>query len=457
MMIGAGRRRGKTLPKENRYMKVTEKKLDDGRIQLKATATAEEVGSAFDSAQLAFAQQMNLRPQGDLSIAAVAEKDLGIKDLDSVVQPQVMEQLVPFAIDKKHIIPAFPPQATGESALKRGAEYKFSLTVTPKPEYDLSSYDPVSITVMPFSIDPAEVENEIAQMADRFAEFVADDPRPVKSGDNCLLSIEASQDGKPMTGLSTEGRTYTTGAGYMPDGFDENIIGMEVGETKTFTFEGPGIDDEGNETTETVDCTVTVLEIQKRVIPAINDAWVAKNMPMYRDATALRGAITDQITAGRKGEYENYQRQAAAAELAKRFQGRIADEVYESMQQTMLNNMRMELQQQGMTLDQFIEQNGGQQQFQMMMMMQIRETLVQGYSLDAVFRHEKMTLEEEDINEACAMLNPQNPKIAREQMERTGRGFALQEIAERMKANKWLLDHAEVTVQEPNQQGQPAQ
>ena len=75
----------------------------------------------------------------------------------------------------------------------------------------------------------------------------------------------------------------------MPDGFDENIIGMNVGETKTFTFEGPGIDDDGNEIVETIECTVTVKEIQKKVVPAIDDAWVAKYMPMYKDAAALRG------------------------------------------------------------------------------------------------------------------------------------------------------------------------
>lgn len=46
-------------------------------------------------------------------------------------------------------------------------------------------------------------------------------------------------------------------------------------------------------------------------------------------------------------------------------------------------------------------------------------------------------------------MNPQNPQMARQQMESSGRGFALREIAERMKANKWLLEHAEVTVAEP--------
>ncbi|WP_139652471.1 trigger factor [Raoultibacter phocaeensis] len=430
-------------------MKVTDKKLDDGRIQLEAVATPEEVDQALNAAEYGFAQQMNLRPVQGKSIEQIAEDQLGIKDLASIVEPQATEMLVPFAIDKKNIIPSYPPKATAKSPLKRGQSFTFTTTVAPRPDYELSSYDPVSITVAPFEIDPAEVENEIARMADQFAEFVTDDPHPVQSGDHCMLAIEATKDGETMQGLTTDGRTYTAGAGLMPDGFDENVIGMDVGETKSFSFTGPGFDDQGNQVDETIDCTVTVKEIQKRVIPTITDEWVKKNMPLYRDAEALRGSIKERIEKGRAAEYENYKRQVAASELAKRFQGRIADEVYEAMQQTMLGNIRGELQQQGMTFEQFVEQNGGEQQFNMMLMMQIRETLVQGYALDALFRHEGLVVSDEDIDDACRLMNAQNPKMARDQMEKSGRGFALREIAERMKANKWLLDHADVTVAEP--------
>ncbi|MEG0759571.1 MAG: trigger factor, partial [Raoultibacter sp.] len=70
----------------------------------------------------------------------------------------------------------------------------------------------------------------------------------------------------------------------------------------------------------------------------------------------------------------------------------------------------------------------------------IRETLVQGFSLDALFRHENMVVTDEDILEACKLMNAQQPEMARDQMQQSGRGFALREIAERMKANQWLLD-----------------
>ena len=174
-------------------------------------------------------------------------------------------------------------------------------------------------------------------------------------------------------------------------------------------------------------------------------------MPMYKDVAAMRDDIRRGLNRQLSGEYENYKRNMAAGELAKRFQGSIADEVYESMSRNLMNNMRAEVEQQNMTWDQFVEQQGGEQQFNMMMMMQTRQMLVQGYALDALFRHEGLVVSDEDVQEACAAMNPQNPQGVRRQMEESGRGFALREAAERIKANKWLLEHADITVKDPNE------
>ncbi len=429
-------------------MKVTQKKLEGGKLLVDAVASTAEVSHALTSAHLMFAQQMNLRPEKDKTVAQVAEERMGIKDLDSVVEAQAIEYLVPFAVDKTGAIPAYPPQPQPKTRLKRGQTFQFTLELAVKPEYVLKSYEPVEITVPPLTIDEKEVEVQLSQIAERYAEYVADEPHPVGKGDSCLLALESFENGEKLPGLTTDARTYTTGAGLMPDGFDENIIGMNVGETKTFTFEGPGIDDEGNEITETIECKATVSEIQKKVIPTIDDEWVAKYMPMYKGEEALRKSIQDSLTQQRSGEYEEYKRTLAAGELAKRFEGSIADEVYEAMSRTLMNNLRMQIQQQGMTWEQFVEQQGGEQQFNMMMMMQTRQMLVQGYALDSLFVHEGLVVSDEDLEEACRSMNPQNPQGVRRQMEETGRGFALREAAERIKANKWLVEHAKVTVQE---------
>ena len=128
-------------------MKVSMKKLDGNQVRLECVATPEEVNNALHAGQLGFAQSMGLRPEQGKTIAQVAEERMGIKNLDSIVEANAIDALVPFALDKKNLVPSFPPKAEPTSPLRRNQEFHFNLDVTPKATYELTSYEPVEVTV----------------------------------------------------------------------------------------------------------------------------------------------------------------------------------------------------------------------------------------------------------------------------------------------------------------------
>lgn len=424
-------------------MKIKENKAADGTITLTVSATKAEVDEAFDKAALSFAQQMNLNPGESSSIAEIAKEKLGIQDLDSIVREKAVDYLSLVALDKKGIIPLSPPDNSGAALqAKRDSDFEFSVTVIPKPHFELNSYEPVSITVEAFEFTPDEIDEEVTRTLDSFAHFAPESPRPVESGDCCLIDLRAKQDGQELKGLEYDGLTYVMGAGYMPPDFDAQLIGMQVGETKTFEIHLPGPQSDANGQSEAIECTVTVNGIQKRVMPDLTDAWVAENFPPNETVADLRRSTEERMLDENREGYDSYLRQAVIKELAKRFDAAIPDEAYKATQDTMMNQMRLELQQQGMTLEDYMEQNGGEQQFQMQLLMQIRENLIQSYSLDAVFKHHGLEITDEDIDNACKSLNPQNPQAMKEQMLESGYGYALREMAERMKASAYLLDTA---------------
>lgn len=427
-------------------MKVTEKKLEDGRVLLEAVAATAEVSQALTTAQYNFLAQMGVAPVEGKTPQQLAQEQLGVKDLDAIVTKQAEEYLVPFAIDKRNLVPAYPPKVISTEPLKRGQTYSFSLRVALKPDYELSSYDPVSITVPPFTFDESEVDRQMAQLADSFATFEPCEAHPLAASDDAaLIAIDATMGGETLKNLCTPGRTYVMGMQLMPPDFEQNLVGMTAGETKEFDFTFPGAD--AADEKARVHCSVTVKELQRKTVAEIDDEWVAKNMPLFRDAASMRAGMREQIMNGARASYNELLQAAAAQELSKRFQGRIADEVYESMRTSLMENLRAQLQQQNIPFDQYVQSQGGEQQFGMLMMMQTREMLVQGYSLDAVFRHEKLEITDDDLTAAAATMNPQNPTAARRDLEGNGRGFALREMAERMVANKFILDHATITEQ----------
>ena len=54
-----------------------------------------------------------------------------------------IDYLVPFAVDKRNLCPAFPPTPIIDQPIKRGQVFEFKVRVDPKPDYELTSYDRV--------------------------------------------------------------------------------------------------------------------------------------------------------------------------------------------------------------------------------------------------------------------------------------------------------------------------
>ena len=436
-------------------MKVIKKKGEGDFVKLDATASSQEVSDALNQASQVFCGQMGLRPQQGKTPAQVASEQLGIKNLDESVAPQAVELIVPHAVNKANIVPAYMPAADAKSRLARGHAFQFELKVFPKPEFELEDYSPVKITIEPYKSDDEAIDQRISEMARQFTQFVATDPHPLEANDSCLLKMETTKGGEPVPGLTTDRRSYSMGLDLMPAGFDENLVGMEPGDVRTFTFEGPGLDDDMNEVMEEYETTITLLEVQKEIVPVIDDDWVKGNLPMYSGVADMREKIGADLDKDRKRYYEDYKRNVAATELAKRFDGSIPDEIYEGSIRETRENMRQQVVRSGQKWEDFVEQNGGEQQVNMMLMVEMRQNLVLGFSLDAYYKHEKLMYDESDLDEVCFQMNPQNPRAARESMERNGFGYALRESAERLRACKRLVETAEITESESAAGGQP--
>ncbi len=196
--------------------------------------------------------------------AQAAEEKLGIKDLDMVSQQMAIDYLVPFAVDKRNLCPAFPPNAHH----RPGHQARPGLRVqgAGAPEARLRA-------------------NQLrARVHHRAAEFrrCAGRPagrqhslklrhlrevrcQPAHASGAAKIALEVSQGGKRLDNLSTDGRTYILGMGLMPDGFEKNLIGMTEGDTKEFTFDMPG----APEGEAPLDCKVTVLECQEKHVPEV--------------------------------------------------------------------------------------------------------------------------------------------------------------------------------------------
>jgi len=431
-------------------MKVKSTKISDEKTELLITVPADRVREAirFIDYQLAF--QSGVNPQGVEDLSAAVKEVVGEAYYNSFLDFEVMRYLAPFAVTQEKIsIMGTPKVDSTGTKVEPGKDLTFRATVVTKPIYEIDDFSPVKIQVPRLSVSEYDIDEQLINIAESHVTYERDEDRPLQDGDDLYFSIRTvDKEGLLIPALNADRRAYKIGQNYLPGGFDEHLIGMEVGQTKTFDITAPEFNRENpgdSNAAETYTFTITILELQKRIIPAITDLWVKENLPGLTSVPELREEIRRQIMQHMQKDLEQMKSYAAATEFAKRFKGKIPDEYYELTREDILNNLHQNLQAQGKTLQEFInEQAGGEQQFSMQLMMQTREMLVQSFSLDALARHLKIKVTEEDIEETFHLMAPNHEMEARMEFEMTGRMYSIEEGAMRNKANKWLVETAEI-------------
>jgi trigger factor len=107
------------------------------------------------------------------------------------------------------------------------------------------------------------------------------------------------------------------GAAGNPPGFDDQVIGMGVGETKSFTITYPNDYSNPDLAGGTVDYTVMVTEIKRRVVPALDDEF-AKDLGEFDSLDALRGRVRSDLEAEGAEASERQLRNDLLKKLAER-------------------------------------------------------------------------------------------------------------------------------------------
>ena len=105
-------------------------------------------------------------------------------------------------------------------------------TVPVKPEVKISSYKGMKIKEFAYNVTEEELNAEIARVQDRNARKVAVEGRAAQLGDIANIDFVGTVDGVKFDGGEAEGFDLTLGSGQFIPGFEDQVVGMNIGETK---------------------------------------------------------------------------------------------------------------------------------------------------------------------------------------------------------------------------------
>jgi trigger factor len=199
------------------------------------------------------------------------------------------------AIDQSTIVPIDQPEFDIDpNAVVEGQTVKFTATVAVRPEVTLGAY-----TDYPFSLEAPEVTDEqvdavITELRGEQATLRPVDGRGAAKGDLAAVKFAGTIDGEPFEGGSADRLPLVIGDDRMIPGWEDQLIGMEIGATKGFDITFP--DDYRVEELQGKQAhfEVELLDLRERILPELDDEF-AKSVGDVATVEELRTEIRDAL------------------------------------------------------------------------------------------------------------------------------------------------------------------
>ena len=143
-----------------------------------------------------------------------------------------------------------------------------------KPEVKISSYKGIKIKEYAYNVNDEEVDAEINRVLDRNARKVAVNNRPAQNGDIVNIDFVGTVDGVKFDGGEAEGFDLTLGSGQFIPGFEDQVIGMNIGDTKDVNVTFPENYQAENLKGKAAVFAVKLNGIQAKELPELTDEFI---------------------------------------------------------------------------------------------------------------------------------------------------------------------------------------
>ncbi len=281
--------------------------------------------------------------------------------------------------------------------MEAGKPFIFEAVVATKPEVELGQYKGLEVTKADKEASDADVEEELKRVQDQNSRTVSVTDRAVKDGDNTVIDFEGFVDGVAFEGGKGTDYPLTIGSHSFIDTFEEQIIGMNIGDEKEINVTFPEeyhVDDLKGKPAM---FKVSVKEIKEKQLPELNDEFAQDvsdfdTLAEYKDD--LKNKIADRKTREAKAKQED----EAIEKIIEASKMDIPEAMITTQVNRMLEDFAQRLQQQGLSVEQYFQYTGStadkiMEEMKPEAVKRIQSRLV----LEAVVKAENIEISEEEF------------------------------------------------------------
>jgi trigger factor len=361
------------------------------------------------------------------------------------IRHDVMHGLIPRAIDEalqeRGIEPVDTPNIK-DVALEEGQPLKFTAAIETVPPFDPGDLDALAATRPSRAVSEDAIDQMLQRLRERAAKYEPVEGRPLADGDTAVLDIDRSDAGGEPD--RHEDVSIEIGSPANPPGFDENLVGLNAGDQKTFTVHFPDTYPVKEMAGSDVTYTVSVKEIRRKTLPELDDEF-AKDLGTFDSLAALRERVQSDL----QEEADEKARRQMRTVILKQLADRVTFELPPSLVDREIDRRIEEFARQLMQQNVDPRQAGiDWAQFREAQRETARLAVASALVLDEIARREGITVSTEDVDkeiEQFATRAGRTPAALRAQLEKEGGVARLSSGLRREKAVDLALARARIT------------
>ncbi len=290
---------------------------------------------------------------------------------------------------------------------------KVTAEVYTKPEVELGDYKGLTVEVDEVKITDEAVDNAIEEVRGKNASFVNVD-REATIGDMVIIDYSGSVDGVKFDGGTAENQQLELGSHTFIPGFEEQVVGMKVDETKDINVTFPEQYHSKDLAGKDAVFTVTVHEVKEKQLPELDDEFAVdvSEFDTFDEYKAdVKAKMIAEADERRKNVIENEVIKAAADNATIDIPACMIDQQVDYKMQ----EMQYSLMYQGIDMPTYLQYIGAtEEQLKAELRPAAEETVKSQLVLEAIIKAENIDADKEDIDKEIAKRAENQKKTVEE-------------------------------------------
>ena len=289
--------------------------------------------------------------------------------------------------------------------LEKGKPFIFTAEVAVKPEVTLGEYKGLKVDKVSTRVTQKEVDEEINKELERSARTVEVTDRAVQDKDQVVLDFEGFVDGAAFEGGKGEKYPLTIGSGAFIPGFEEQLIGAEIGKEVEVNVTFPEEYQAAELAGKAAVFKCTVHEIKAKELPELDDEFVSDVSEESETVDQYKAEVKAKIKERKEREGKQKKEDQAVEQAVANAQIDIPEPMIDLQTKQMADDFARRIMQQGMTLEQYFQFTGlseekMMEEFRPQAEKRIRTRLV----LEAVVSAENIEVSDERLEEELQQM-----------------------------------------------------